>query len=128
MTPTDNRAIDAIWKTDLDNAQEKLVLYQLASKHELGERYSSNWKTLETFIADFQPRYASMKDLRDGTQLSEMKLQRTVEALLKKGYIEDQGHTEDRAGGIETHAYAITPKIFQEYRRVLQAQGKTLQA
>lgn len=127
MIPTDNRAIDAIWKTDMDNAQEKLVLYQLASKHELGERFSSNWKSLEAFIADFQPRFASLKDLSNGTKLSDIKLQRTIEGLLKKGYIE--AHKQDHfADGTETRAYAITPKIFQEYREVLQRQARSRQA
>lgn len=130
MIPTDNRAIDAIWKTDMDNAQEKLVLYQLASKHELGERYSSNWKSLENFIADFQPRFAPFKELENGTQLSTIKLQRTIEGLLKKGYIEAQSREEVAHAGDEWDArvFAITPKIFKEYRQVLQKQAKTRQA
>jgi hypothetical protein len=55
MMHQDDKAIDAIWKTDMESSQEKLVLYHLASKHELGDRYSSAWKSVDRFIEDLEP-------------------------------------------------------------------------
>jgi hypothetical protein len=118
MTQEENRAVDAIWKTDMEHANEKLVLYHLATKHELGDRYSSAWKNLDRFLDEFQPRWSHVKDIRGATQLSEVKLQRTIEALQKKGYIESQPNSELRHhGGIDAFVYGITPKIFDDYRR-----------
>lgn len=117
MTQEDTRAVDAIWKTDLEHANEKLVLYHLASKHELGDRYSSAWKSLDRFMDEFQPRWSHLKDIKEATQLSDVKLQRTIEALQKRGYIETQPNNEVRhRGGLDAFVYGITPKIFNDYR------------
>src|SRR5690349_13244904 len=101
-------AIDAIWKTDLENAQEKLVLYHLATKHELGERYTTNWKALDVFLNDFQPHFSSFKDLKAATQLSDLKLQRTIDGLIKKRYIEQQAPAEHLQAGGNPNFYGIT--------------------
>ncbi len=128
MTQQDNHAVDAIWKTDLEHANEKLVLYHLASKHELGDRYSSAWKPLDRFLDEFQPRWSHLKDIKEATQLSDVKLQRTIEALQKRGYIESQPNNEVRnRGGLDAFVYGITPKIFDDYR-VNQSPTKKKQA
>jgi DNA-binding MarR family transcriptional regulator len=128
MTEQDNRAVDAIWKTDLEHANEKLVLYHLASKHELGDRYSSAWKSLDRFMDEFQPRWSHLKDIKEATQLSDVKLQRTIEALQKRGYIETQPNSEVRHhGGLDAFVYGITPKIFNDFR-LGQSQTKKKQA
>ena len=125
MIPQENRAVDAIWKTDMDNAHEKLVLYHLASRHELGDRYSSTWKSVDRFLEEFGPRWGTLKDLREATQLSAMKLERTIEGLKKKGYIETQANQELRnKGGFDAFVYAITPKIFKEFRDQSQIKKK----
>jgi DNA-binding MarR family transcriptional regulator len=128
MTQQDIRAVDAIWKTDLEHANEKLVLYHLASKHELGDRYSSAWKPLDRFLDEFQPRWSHLKDIKEATQLSDVKLQRTIEALQKRGYIESQPNNEVRHhGGLDAFVYGITPKIFDDYR-LSQSRTKKKQA
>jgi len=128
MTQQDNRAVDAIWKTELEHANEKLVLYSLASKHELGDRYSSAWKSVDRFVDEFQARWSHVKEIKEATQLSDVKLQRTIEALQKKGYIESQPNSEARHhGGLDAFVYGITPKIFDEYR-LNQGQTKKKQA
>ncbi|MCX6127726.1 MAG: hypothetical protein NTX25_01520 [Proteobacteria bacterium] len=125
MIPQENRAVDAIWKTDLDHANEKLVLYHLASKHELGDRYSSTWKTVERFLEEFDQRWGSLKEIKEATQLSEVKLERTIEDLKKKGYLESQANKEARnQGGYDAFVYAITPKIFKDFRDSRQAKKK----
>jgi DNA-binding MarR family transcriptional regulator len=128
MTQQDIRAVDAIWKTDLEHANEKLVLYHLASKHELGDRYSSAWKNLDRFLDEFQPRWSHLKDIKEATQLSDVKLQRTIEALQKRGYIESQPNNEARhQGGLDAFVYGIKPKIFEDYR-LSQSRAKKKQA
>lgn len=117
-------AIDAIWKTDLENAQEKLVLYHLATRHELGERYTTNWKPLETFLLDFQPHWSTFKDLKAATQLSDLKLQRTIEGLIKKRYIDQQSSTDSIHAGGAAFTYAITPKIFEDYRQATKKKSR----
>ena len=124
MIQQDLHAIDAIWKTDLENAQEKLVLYHLATRHELGERYTTNWKPLETFLADFSLHWSSFKDLKAATQLSDLKLQRTIDGLLKKRYIEKQGSVDTIQEGGAAFNYAITPKIFEDYAQSKKKKSK----
>lgn len=125
MIPQENRAVDAIWKTDMEHAHEKLVMYHLASRHELGDRYSSTWKSVERFLEEFHERWGTLKEIKTATQLSDVKLQRTIEALQKKGYIVSQATTEIRhQGGYDAFVYAITPKIFKEYRESGQAKKK----
>lgn len=124
MIQQDLHAIDAIWKTDLENSQEKLVLYHLATRHELGERYTTNWKPLETFLLDFKPHWSTLKDLKLATQLSDLKLQRTIEGLIKKGYIEKEGSTDSIQTGGAAFTYAITPKIFEDYRQATKKKSK----
>lgn len=125
MFPQDNRAVDAIWKTELDHAHEKLVLYHLATKHELGDRYSSAWKPLERFLTDFNLKWAPIKDLKEATRLSDIKLQRTIEGLLKKGYITKQDNQDvKQKGGMDAFVYGITPKIFEDYQMSLQPSAK----
>jgi len=129
MTQQDNRAVDAIWKTDLEHAHEKLVLYHLASKHELGDRYSSAWKTLDRFMEEFNPRWSTLKEIKEATQLSDVKLQRTIEGLQKKSYIESQPNSDARHhGGFDAFVYGITPKIFNDYRNGAQSQASKKQA
>ena len=123
----DDKAIDAIWKTDMESSQEKLVLYHLASKHELGDRYSSAWKSVDRFIEDLEPRWCAFKDIKTATQLSEIKLQRTIEGLLKKGYIERHSSQDPKANH-ELEHFAITSKLFEEYRTVLGSPRKSRQA
>jgi hypothetical protein len=120
----DLSAIDAIWKTDLENAQEKLVLYHLATRHELGERYTTNWKTLDSFLSEFIPHYSAFKDLKAATQLSDLKLQRTIETLLKKRYIEQQDSADTLHAGGNPFSYAITRKIFEDYRQSTEKKAK----
>ncbi len=129
MTQQDNRAVDAIWKTDLEHAHEKLVLYHLASKHELGDRYSSSWKTVDRFVEEFKPHWSTLKEIKQATQLSEVKLQRTIEGLQKKGYIESRPNEDTRHhGGFDAFVYGITPKIFKDFSSGASSPAKKKQA
>ena len=120
MENPENRAINAIWKTELENPEEKLVLYQLAAKHELGERYSSSWKSVDQFLKDYEERWCQFKELKEATQMSEIKLQRTVSALKKRNFIVTDeipvklNKSGDNKGETQT-VYAITPKIFEDF-------------
>lgn len=121
MDTGDDRAVNAIWKTELHSAEEKLVLYQLASKHELGERYSSSWKSVHQFLEDFEVRWCAYSELKDSTQLSDTKLQRTITELQKRSYLEarDAADISMKGAGKNT-SYAITPKIFEDFSTVLE--------
>ncbi len=127
METAESHAINAIWKTDLKSPEEKLILYQLASKHELGERYSSSWKHIDQFLKDFKTRWCPLKELKDSTQLSDVKLKRTLAELLNRKYIESNEIPvklkRNRENSAETQSiYAITPKIFEEFATVVEEQ------
>jgi hypothetical protein len=73
---------------------------------------------------EFQPRWSHLKDIKEATQLSDVKLQRTIEALQKRGYIETQPNNDVRHhGGLDAFVYGITPKIFNDFR-LGQSQAK----
>ena len=119
MLKGDIKAIDAIWKTELKDANEKLVLYHLASKHELGERYSTSWKSLEQFLGDFEVKWCELKDICEATRLSEVKASRTLQGLVSRNYVDTKEIPvklkkrllEDQ---FET-VYGISTKIFTEF-------------
>lgn len=121
MAATETRAINALWHTSLQSADEKLMLYHLASRHELGERYSSSWKGLEAFLADFEDRWCNEKELAEATRLSPDKVSSILQNLHERGYIKkgdarvqrDLVLSRRRSG--TTPAWAITPKLFAEY-------------
>ncbi|NRA68416.1 MAG: hypothetical protein HRU19_28285 [Pseudobacteriovorax sp.] len=126
MLNNENRAVNAIWKTDLGSAEAKLVLYQLATKHELGDRYSSSWKDTEKFLSDFELKWCQFKDIQVGTQLSEVKLNRTFKDLEEKGFIvsKQQPAKLSKKGAVKSGdvtVYAITDKIFAEFLNTSQS-------
>ena len=80
-------------------------------------------------MEEFNPRWSTLKEIKEATQLSEVKLQRTIEGLQKKGSIESQPNTDARHhGGFDAFVYGITPKIFSDYRNNIQSQAKKMQA
>lgn len=121
MQNTDNKAVDAIWKTQLKDANEKLVLYHLVTKHELGDRYSSSWKSIEQFLNDFDTKWFSPKELQMGTQLSSVKVERTLKELMNRNLVESSeipaklNKREDNPNKTQT-IYAITSKLFEDYK------------
>ena len=122
------KAIDAIWKTELNDSNEKLVLYHLTSKHQLGERYSSSWKSLATFMSDFSLQWCSVKDIQEGTRLSDVKVHRTLESLKSQGLVE-LSEREIRVGKKKAKTaterlYAINLKIFENYQAHSSTQEK----
>ena len=118
------RAVDAIWKTNIHGANEKLILYFLTSKHHLGHSTSSDWKELDDFIKDFEAKWVTEKELQTGTQLSPIKVQRTIKALADAGYVDISKRAkkfskrkkfkEDELVPHES-LYAVTEKIFHDY-------------
>ena len=122
MKPSE-RAIDAIWKTDMETADEKLLLYHLASKHELGEKHSSSWKDIGPFMEDFSEKWCEKKELGAKTQLSEVKLQRAITALSARGYIETKAKEgkfkSGKKSGKEEVVVAITKKVFDDFQKSL---------
>ncbi|SME96031.1 hypothetical protein [Pseudobacteriovorax antillogorgiicola] len=120
MQNDENKAINAIWMTELKDANEKLVLYQLATKHDLGERYSSSWKSLEQFISDFETKWCSFKEIIDGTRLSHVKAERTLNALKSRNLVESKEipvklKKNDVQEEYQT-VYGITAKIFIDFQ------------
>ena len=121
MENSTHNAVNAIWQTNLNTSHEKLVLYHLASKHELGEKHSPSWKSIPTFLSDFSDRWCSFDELKNATQLSEIKLSRTVEHLTKNGYIKEEEKTVHASRGKKAalscqKVFAITEKIFSDYQ------------
>ena len=123
MSQDPDRAINAIWHTEMDSPEEKLVLYHLASKHELGERYSTAWKSLGGFLNDFEDKWCGQKELIDATQMSNIKFDRTVETLSKRGYIKKvQRVQKSKSGTVKDKSetmLAITPKLFTDYQSTI---------
>lgn len=120
MEANEIKAVDAIWKTNLNNGNEKLVLYQLTSRHELGNRFSSSWKTLDEFIKDFELKWTTIKEIMEGTQLSQVKVQRTLDTLTSQKFVESsEVPIKLKKKQIETGemqaVYAITDKIFVDF-------------
>ena len=62
-------------KTENKSAVEKLVLFQLSRKHEMGSSKSVNWKGLDDFINDFSEKWQSVEDIAQKTNLSTVKIQ-----------------------------------------------------
>ena len=119
MENSTQTAVNAIWQTNLSNANEKLVLYHLASKHELGDKHSPSWKSVPTFLKDFSDKWCSFNELRSATQLSDIKLERTVLNLAERGYIKEDDKMVHASRGkrsaiAKEKIFAITPKIFQD--------------
>ena len=121
----DQRAINAIWKTTLKSSDHKLVLYQLASKHELGEKHSTSWKSIDAFLSDFEDKWTYVKELREKTRLSDIKLNRSLDELIKSDYIQAKevpvkfSKRKKFKEGEEVpkqKVYAITKKIFQDFK------------
>ena len=133
MISDEHRAINAVWKSEGLDGDEKMVLYHLASKHELGERYSSSWKHITHFIKDFKDKWSPSVELEASTQLSHIKVNRAVKSLHQKGYIKlgerlpakvvakkypaiHRGVSRQDTSG---HLVAITDKLFLEYEKKL---------
>ena len=115
MNSDDGRAINAVWKSDGLSANEKMVLYHLASKHELGEKFSSSWKHILEFLEDFEDKWCSLKELGQSTQLGEIKLGR---ALIKFDLRPAKpGKKKQLEGGQSMERIvAITQKLFLDYQ------------
>ena len=123
MNSDDGRAINAVWKSDGLSANEKMVLYHLASKHELGEKFSSSWKHILEFLEDFEDKWCSMKELGQSTQLGEIKLGRALTELHGKDLVKfdlrpaKTGKKKQLEGGQSMERIvAITEKLFVDYR------------
>ena len=87
MHLSEDHAMKAVWDTELESHYEKLVICHLAAKHELGDRYSSAWKPLDQFIAEFQDRWCNLHELEDATHLSKVKLERALAGLVARDLV-----------------------------------------
>ena len=124
MGSSEVKAIDAIWKTNLNDSSEKLVLYQLTSKHDLGNRFSSSWKNIIEFLDDFEPKWSTIKEIMNGTQLSQVKVQRALDNLASQKYVTcSEVAVKLKKKKVESGemqaVYAITDKIFSDYGKQL---------
>ena len=122
MHNDDNRALNAVWNTDVQSQGEKLVLAHLATKHELGNKFSSGWKPLEQFIADFQDRWCSLNEIEEATRLSPVKATQTIAALVSRDLVKvterpkvGKRRKEGAPVAME-QVVALTPKIFNDYQ------------
>lgn len=118
-------AVDAIKKTDIHNSNDKLILTALCSKHAMGEKTTSNWKSVDSFLEDFELKWFSQQDLVEATRLSEVKVQRALDALEESGYVSSnkidkkfgkKKKFEENELIPKVKVYAIAEQIFLEYR------------
>ncbi len=93
MSKPENHPVSAIWSTSFGSADDKLVMMFLTNKHELGSKTSTSYKPIEEFLTDFQDRWCNLKDIIEGTRLSSAKLERTLQNLMKAGYVKTQNKT-----------------------------------
>ena len=121
MTQKTDSPIEAIWQTPQRTADEKLLLYHLATKHELGDPKSSSWKPLPDFIEDFTQKWCQQKELQTKTNLSLYKVNRALESLTESGYVTTKEQAETYRSGKESgdteRLVSITSKIFDDYER-----------
>ena len=112
-------AVDAIKKSTNKNAVEKLVLFQLSTKHEMGSSKSVNWKCLDEFLDDFSERWQSIEDLAKHTNLSTVKVSRAIETLSKDQLVVTKSvekKTKKAKVIGQEEVVSLTPKVFQNYR------------
>ena len=112
-------AVDAIKKTTDKSSVEKLVLFQLSRKHEMGSKHSVNWKGLDDFISDFQEKWQSVEDIAQQTNLSTVKISRAVETLVKDDFVTKKkvAIKTKKAKVIGEHeVFSLTPKVFETYK------------
>ena len=112
-------AVDAIKQTKNKSAVEKLVLFQLSRKHEMGSSKSVNWKGLDDFINDFSEKWQSVEDIAQKTNLSTVKISRAIETLAQddlvvKKTVEVKTKKAKVIG--EHEVISLTPKVFESYK------------
>tara|TARA_B100001094_G_C18096657_1_gene753355 strand:- start:741 stop:1106 length:366 start_codon:yes stop_codon:yes gene_type:complete len=112
-------AITAVWKTDFQSQEEKLIVVHLASKHEMGEKYSSSWKPVTDFLTQFEEKWCTLSDLASKTHISKVKMTRNLGTLVEKGYINESTKDGKRfKDGKETSLepiYSLTKKVFEDF-------------
>ena len=116
-------AVDAIKQTKNKSAVEKLVLFQLSRKHEMGSSKSVNWKGLDDFINDFSEKWQSVEDIAQKTNLSTVKISRAIETLAQddlvvKKTVEVKTKKAKVIG--EHEVISLTPKVFESYKKQLE--------
>lgn len=147
MSTPENHAVSAIWNTNFGSADDKLVMYFLTSKHELGSKTSVTYKKLDEFLNEFTDRWCNHKELVEGTRLSPVKLERCLQNLLKQGYLKTQTKTSTRdkkkvemgedgvthistikdAGTASTETqFCVTDKLFREFQNKVSTTGRTM--
>ena len=112
-------AVDAIKKTGNKSSIEKLVLFQLSRKHEMGSTKNVSWKSLDEFITDFSEKWQSVEDIAQRTNLSTVKISRAIETLAQDDLVARK--TIDvktkKAKVIGKHeVISLTPKVFESYK------------
>ena len=116
-------AIDVIWNTKLESSAERLVIYYLASKHQLAERVTSTYQTVSQFLNGMQDAWTSMRELQTATQLSTVKIQKTLEGLSERGLVKasqrplytGKPKVEGMDIGPQETIYDITDKMFADF-------------
>ena len=115
-------AVDVIWNTKLESSAEKMVVYYLASKHQLGERVTSTYMTASQFVGAMQEIWIGMRELTNATQLSAVKVEKSLQSLLSRGIIKKMSRPLHSGGSKENvdiapqeTVYDLTDKIFREY-------------
>ena len=121
MSRENQPVVDALWQTKMQSSHEKLVLYYLMSKHDLSENYSNDWKRVQKFMENFSDRWCNLREIKDGTRLSERKLTCVLEGLKERGYIKastrlvNAENLPPQKKGTKEVAFAITEKLFHEF-------------
>ena len=122
----ESQVLNAISNAELKSSKEKLVLFCLVQKHELGDSNTNTWRSMSAFMSKFSDKWCSMKELVEKTRLSDKKLIEVLDGLKDRGYIKvdyqsDEGDLVTKKPNKKLNnkskvlTYAITDKIFNEF-------------
>jgi hypothetical protein len=114
--------IDAIWNTDQCTADEKLVIYYLTTRHQIGEKYSPTYLTVDKFIDNLGEQWSNFKEIEEATRLSKVRLERALAQLETRKIVKTTQRparvskkNQDTDLMPRESVYDITEKLFTDY-------------
>lgn len=106
-------AINAIWQIQLNTPEEKQLIHLLATKHELGEKKTGEWKAIKPFLESFTEIWCHEKELRKETFFSKETFDITMNSLIEQGYVQQKDPKK------ANQQISMTRKVFDEFRNKL---------
>ena len=87
MSDKKGLAIDAVYNVPLNSAEEKMIVLQLTSKHQMAQQHMNAYRDVDNFLEDFSEKWMNRRELQDSLHLSDSRLDRSLESLKKQGYV-----------------------------------------